>query len=273
MRYGRCLIALLLAFGFLVPRAADAQLFGSKTERFRFEDDTLGIGRLNLIPIDTPRSAEDTSPRRARFLLRVVDDLAGAGFYQQLTPGGTHLVAFALQGPNGATLFFQGTLTPTGSGQEAKGTWLAIADPTVRHDWTAVSAAPEDPISLREEMLDQINQYRRDSGLQPLAEVRALTTAAQRHADDMAANDFVNSTGSNGSTFNQRIRAAGYRGRIITEYVSAGPPSPEATLARIAHNRTANALILSTTVRECGIGVAGKAGSDRFYWCVDLGAP
>jgi uncharacterized protein YkwD len=269
----RVVLVLIVALIGCVPHVAEAQLFGTRTERFRFEDDTFGTGRLNLIPIDTPRSAEDTSPRRARFLLRVVDDLEGAGIYQQLSPGGEHLLAFALKGPAGETLFFQGTLTPTGTGRQAKGIWMSVQDPTPRHDWTAVSADSGDLISLREELLDQINEYRKASSIPPLREVRTLTQAAQGHAEDMAAHDFINSTGSNGSTLNQRIRAAGYRGRILHEITSAGPPSAEETLSRLANNRVTNVQLLSQTAVECGIGVAGKPGSGRFYWCIDLGAP
>jgi hypothetical protein len=55
-----------------------------------------------------------------------------------------------------------------------------------------------------------INQTRDDYGLPALIPNDPLETSAGRHSDDMAINHFISHTGSDGSTFCDRITEAGY---------------------------------------------------------------
>ena len=58
---------------------------------------------------------------------------------------------------------------------------------------------------LRREWLARVNQLRLDEGLAPYSNFSLLNDAAQRHAEDLAANALSSTTGSTGSTPGHRI--------------------------------------------------------------------
>ncbi|WP_172827698.1 CAP domain-containing protein [Mycobacterium colombiense] len=68
-----------------------------------------------------------------------------------------------------------------------------------------------------------INQLR--SGCGPISDDPRLTEAAQRHADDMLRNGVSGHIGSDGSSPQARITAAGYRSRYSGEIVFWGTGS------------------------------------------------
>lgn len=57
-----------------------------------------------------------------------------------------------------------------------------------------------------------------------------LQQAAQKHADDMATNNFFSHTGSDGSDAEARVRAVGYQGIGVSENLMMGRGSPDATV-------------------------------------------
>ena len=60
------------------------------------------------------------------------------------------------------------------------------------------------------EFVDRVNEYRADNGLDPVRISPALTVASVAHAHDMAVNDFMDHTGSDGSSPTDRAVRAGY---------------------------------------------------------------
>lgn len=60
------------------------------------------------------------------------------------------------------------------------------------------------------QVLMHTNDYRQQHGCPALTLHSQLSQAAQRHSDDMALNDFMSHTGSDGSSPWDRIRATGY---------------------------------------------------------------
>src|SRR5512138_453884 len=60
------------------------------------------------------------------------------------------------------------------------------------------------------QILARINALRQQNGLLPLDLSGGLTSAAQRHSDDMARTGNIDHTGSDGSSYDSRIREAGY---------------------------------------------------------------
>lgn len=58
-----------------------------------------------------------------------------------------------------------------------------------------------------------------------------LHEAAQVHAEDMAANNFFDHTGSDGSSFSDRIRRTDFVGAPVGENIAAGYGSPAAVVA------------------------------------------
>lgn len=84
--------------------------------------------------------------------------------------------------------------------------------------WMPTPAAPvqaQDAVAW--EVLNAVNQARAQAGLGPLTMNGALVAAAQRHSSDMAANQFLGHTGSDGSSASQRISEAGYSWATVGE--------------------------------------------------------
>ncbi|KAK1934593.1 Uncharacterized protein P3T76_011202 [Phytophthora citrophthora] len=63
---------------------------------------------------------------------------------------------------------------------------------------------------------------REAQGLPALCSNTKLQEAAQRHSDDQATNNFMDHTGSDGSSMSQRVTDAGYNWRGVAENVAAG---------------------------------------------------
>ena len=78
--------------------------------------------------------------------------------------------------------------------------------------------------SVANQVLSLINQQRAQAGLPPLNANSALASAAQRHSVDMACNSFVDHAGTDGTTWYDRISAAGYSYSNANENIYVGFP-------------------------------------------------
>lgn len=97
-----------------------------------------------------------------------------------------------------------------------------------------------------------------------------LHEAAQVHADDMAENDFFSHTGSDDSSFSQRIAATGYPGSARAENIAAGGSEPEAIVQRWLDSDGHCRNLMNSSVNEFGLGfsLGGQWGS---FWVLKLG--
>ncbi len=134
------------------------------------------------------------------------------------------------------------------------------------------ASAQTDPAA---ELLSRINSLRVQNGLLPLALSSNLAASAQTHSNDMAATRNIDHNGSDGSTIESRIQAAGY-GRW-SSYGIWGENIYGGQIAKLddAWNFWINSAVhrknlLSTRYREIGIGVA--TGSHGTYYTLDFGA-
>ncbi|WP_203968115.1 CAP domain-containing protein, partial [Sediminihabitans luteus] len=132
--------------------------------------------------------------------------------------------------------------------------------------WAALGRSPAKtpPATLHGSLFAMTNWYRVRAGCKPLVADARLTSAAQRYATDMATHGYFSHTGRDGSTFVQRIKAAGY-------------PSPGGeNLARGQTTRTQviTDLMASTTHRanvvRCSFVRLGTARSGT-YWVQEFG--
>lgn len=125
------------------------------------------------------------------------------------------------------------------------------------------------------ELYALVNDARLDEGLPPYAWSGALATSAQRHADDMAANELSSHTGSDGSTYAERIAEAGYvawgEGEVVGENFWVGSGTAQDALDWFMDDLPHRENILSDRYREVGVGVATDA-EGRSYYVLDLGA-
>jgi uncharacterized protein YkwD len=119
---------------------------------------------------------------------------------------------------------------------------------------------------VRNATLCLLNHHRRAHRLTPLRHNARLQTAAVRFSRQMVRERFFDHTAPDGTTFDERIAAAGYVGfRSLAENIAWGSGS-EATPAEIVdgwmHSSGHRRNILQPTLREIGIGIAVGAPTD-----------
>ncbi|MCP4538746.1 MAG: CAP domain-containing protein [Chloroflexi bacterium] len=130
-------------------------------------------------------------------------------------------------------------------------------------------AQEPDPIVIWQTL---INEARLDKGLDPFDFSTLLTISAQRHADDMVANQVSSYVGADGSMPRQRIAEAGYaawtqdNGELIAgENFWIGDGTIEDAMAFFLEDPPQRANVLSTTYREIGIGAATGADGHNYH--------
>ncbi len=109
------------------------------------------------------------------------------------------------------------------------------------------------------------------NNLPPFTASPALGAAARNHSIDMARNNFMSHTGSDGASPWDRIQAAGYDFTTAAENIGAGYPTAGDMVNGWMNSPGHRANILSN---ECdmGVGYAYSAqGTYRHYWTLDLG--
>lgn len=120
--------------------------------------------------------------------------------------------------------------------------------------------------------LTLINQYRVANGLEPFALSGTLSAAAKAHSQDMADKNYFEHVGLDGSTFGQRIVAAGYTGNPTGENIFAGDQTAAGAFESWRNSPPHNANMLSTTSKAIGIGRAFREGSQwGWYWTTTFG--
>ncbi len=124
--------------------------------------------------------------------------------------------------------------------------------------------------STASQVISLVNAARADAGCGPVSANGALTSAAQAHSADMAANDYFSHTSQDGRSFADRIRAAGYSGGAMAENIAAGQSSASSVMAGWMDSAGHRANILNCTYRHIGVGVA-QGGSYGTYWTQDFG--
>jgi uncharacterized protein YkwD len=121
------------------------------------------------------------------------------------------------------------------------------------------------------QLLTMINDARRQAKLPALVVNAQLTAAAQGHSQDMACNNFLGHTGSNGSDIGSRIVAAGYAPSRYLEIIAIG--TPQDAMNQWQADAPHWEAVLNAGVTEIGIGYAYYAQSDLGgYFTVDFGS-
>jgi uncharacterized protein YkwD len=127
------------------------------------------------------------------------------------------------------------------------------------------------PTATEREVVALYNQERALEGLPPLTIDVRLVQSARGHSQDMAINDFFSHVGSNGSSFDQRILAAGYPSPR-SENIAAGYSTPASVVTAWMGSSGHRANILDSTARHVGIGYAFQSGSTYGrYWTANMG--
>jgi len=123
-----------------------------------------------------------------------------------------------------------------------------------------------------QQVVGLVNQVRSRAGLTPLTVNPQLTQAAMGHAQDMAQNDFLSHTGSNGSTMQSRVEATGYSWAALGENVAAGQPDPQSVMRSWMGSEGHRANILNPDFTEIGVGYQTNGNSTyTHYWAQVFG--
>ncbi len=121
------------------------------------------------------------------------------------------------------------------------------------------------------QIASMINAERANAGLSSLNINSQLAAAAQSHAADMACNNRISHTGSDGSSAYSRVLAAGYSGSF-TEEIIYGGGGPQAAMSWWMNDQIHRDAILNPNTTELGVGYAYFSnGSYGDYIVVDFG--
>ena len=140
---------------------------------------------------------------------------------------------------------------------------------------TSTCAFTSDPANITD-TLNAINTYRTNNGLPAYNNNSALAKAAQAHANDMACNNLFTHTGSNGSTVQSRVTAAGYTFSFVTEnvYGSYPPLTGQGAVNWWINDKTDlrhNLNLVSDTYLDIGVGYSFY--NNYGYYVVVFGTP
>lgn len=138
--------------------------------------------------------------------------------------------------------------------------------------WNRPAAVQSDSAA---EFIQLINRTRLNAGLPPFGASSLLTQAAQRHVKDIAERGTATHDGSDGSSYQQRIREAGYRawndGLLVNETFWLGLGGPADALNWFRNRPEEWALFTDPRYREMGVGYA-ENGQGVHYYVITFGS-
>ncbi|MEV6830625.1 CAP domain-containing protein [Amycolatopsis sp. NPDC051102] len=181
-------------------------------------------------------------------------DLAG-GQVQTTTPGQPAAPSSSASAPTTSSA----APTPTETSAAAPATTSEAPPSTTR---AAARVAP----STAAQVLSLVNDERAKAGCDPLTEESHLTKAAQDYSDQMSAGNFFSHTSPDGTTFDQRIKQAGYS-KPGAENIAKGQTSAAQVMDAWMNSEGHRANILNCSLKKLGVGVT-TAG---WYWVQDFG--
>ncbi len=120
--------------------------------------------------------------------------------------------------------------------------------------------------SLAGQVIDLVNAERADAGCSPVSNESHLAAAAQGHSDDMSARNYFSHTTPEGTTFDQRIRAAGYD-KPGAENIAKGQSNAAKVMDAWMNSEGHRANILNCKLKKIGVGVNTKG----MYWTQNFG--
>lgn len=129
---------------------------------------------------------------------------------------------------------------------------------------------PEDYDTISFRLLDGVNSLRSAKGLQPLQFNAALTAAAAMHSRDMSAQNRPWHFGSDGSSPLDRVRRAGYGGRLAGELISETYETELVTLSAWMSQPDTRAVILDPASNELGFSWFQEPNG-KIWWTMVTG--
>lgn len=139
-----------------------------------------------------------------------------------------------------------------------------------------------DPAATVKKVVELVNAARATGGLcgpnaypssAPLLANHKLEAAAQAHATDMAENNYYSHQSLDGRSPSARMNLFGYRSRMTAENIAAGQQTADEVVAGWLSSPGHCKNILSSELREIGVGVSVSQSSKMgIYWVQNFGA-
>ena len=160
--------------------------------------------------------------------------------------------------------------------QQNLDSWLLLASPYV------VPTSAQLPV-LSARVLELVNRARAqgakcgDRSFAPAPPVRyssMLANVAHDHAADMATHSYFEHADLTGHTPADRVRASGYREKLVGENIAYGPQTADDVVKGWMDSPGHCENIMDSRFAEMGVAFAlGKAPHQALYWVQDLATP
>lgn len=150
---------------------------------------------------------------------------------------------------------------------------LVLGAETIYSQTTAPLAQAQSE-ALRQAVLDMSNQERVSVNLPALSLNEVLNQAAQRHAEDMARNNFFAHQGSDQRSADDRVKSLGYPHSYRGENIAAieNPThSAQSAVQQWMGEKTQRENLLQAYTNEVGVGHAISKTSGRHYYVLVFG--
>ena len=135
---------------------------------------------------------------------------------------------------------------------------------------TTPTSAPVPPSDHEAQVITLTNAQRATAGCGPLRTDSRLIVAARAHSNDMVAQKFFSHTGSNGSTFVDRLAQAGYTTGASAENIAWGYRTPDEVVTGWMNSAGHRANILDCKSIAVGVGLALSADGTA-HWTQNFG--
>jgi uncharacterized protein YkwD len=119
-------------------------------------------------------------------------------------------------------------------------------------------------------VLRLVNVERAKAGCQAVVSQPILNGTARAHSKDMAVRNYFSHTNPDGKSPFDRMRAAGYAGRMMGENIAAGYTTPSSVMTAWMNSSGHRANILNCGYKDLGVGYH-SGGSYRHYWTQNFG--
>jgi uncharacterized protein YkwD len=132
---------------------------------------------------------------------------------------------------------------------------------------------PQQDIDYIAQLLALVNNSRAEAKFAPLNISGQLSGAAQSHSDDMACNNFVGHSGSDGSSIQARVAVSGYSASYSEEVIFASG-TPQDAFNWWMNDKLHRDVILNPKSVDVGIGYSYLPGTAYgSYYTIDFAAP
>ncbi len=146
-----------------------------------------------------------------------------------------------------------------------------VAPPAPKPGTGSGSTGTANLSSAEAEVLRLVNAERaKKEGCNPLVANSILNGVAAAHSKDMADKGYFSHTSQDGRSPFDRMKQAGYNGRMMGENIAAGQTTAAAVMKGWMNSPGHRANILNCGYREIGIGYH-QGGSFRHYWTQNFG--